>query len=139
MHSLFIHNGSLFCVTDDYTPYSFFYISFFFAFLMGPTLSTFLARSLFEGGPIYNLSMCFHPMTTSRNFTNKSHCKYFVKKYSSICSVLQYAIYMLPLSTYYFTKQYCIYMCLQLPVHNLFPLFSISITLYYLGIVCFAW
>ena len=106
----------------------FLYLNFLFL-LMWLTLSTFPTRSLVESGPIHTVYMCFHPMISSRNFTNKAHFQNIIKKLSSICSVLQYAIYVLLISTHSFTKKYCISMCLELPIHNLFSLFSIFITL----------
>ena len=79
------------------STYDVFFHLFFFAFLLGFISSIFSTQYLVEGGTIWNVSMCFHHMITSSYFTNKSPCKYFVKKSASICYVLKYAINMLPL------------------------------------------
>ena len=72
---------------------------------LGSTSSTFLIRSLFEVGPICRLSMFFHHMFTSRNFTNSAPYRALVKKSASMCSVLHYEINMLLLPTLSFTKK----------------------------------
>ena len=55
---------------------------------MGLTSSTFPTRSLVEGGTICRLSMCFHPMINSWNFTNDAPCRALVKKSASMCYLL---------------------------------------------------
>ena len=62
------------------------------------TLTTFPTRSLLEGGPIWRVSMCVHPIITSINFVNRAPCRALVKKYTIMCSALHYAIEILLLS-----------------------------------------
>ena len=69
------------------------------------TFSTFPTSSLVEGGPICRVSMCFHPMITSRNFINSDPYKDFVNKSAIMCSVMQHEIDILLLSTRSFTKK----------------------------------
>ena len=57
--------------------------------LLDSTSSLSLTHSLFEGGPICRVSMCFHPMITSQKFTNNSPCSDLVNKYATMCSVLE--------------------------------------------------
>ena len=91
--------------TSLYTPDSIFYPSVStldsIPYLFDPTLTTFPLRSLVEVGPICRLSTCFQPMITSQNFANRAPCRAFVKKYASMCYVMQYAIDMLLLSNMY--------------------------------------
>ena len=61
-------------------------------------LTTFQTRSLVEGGPIWRVSTCFHPIITTQNLVDRSPCRTLVNKYVSICSVLQYAMEILLLS-----------------------------------------
>ena len=63
------------------------------------TLTAFPTRSLVEGGPIWRVSTCFRPIITSRNFANRDPCRDLVKKSASMCSVIQYTIDILLLST----------------------------------------
>ena len=81
--------------------------------------------SLVEGGPIWRVSTCFHPIITSRKSVNRDSCRYLVKRSARICSVLQYAMDICLLSTLYLAKNQCTSMCLEFLVHNFFPLFSI--------------
>ena len=130
--SHFQHNGSPYFVTNYYIRKWFFFpVYFSFYFMLYLTISTFTTCSLVDVSPIYKVSMCFQPIITARNSTNRYPCKYFVKKSTSKCSVLQYLISMLLLSNQFFVEKYHISMCLEFPVHDFFPLFSIL--LYFLS------
>ena len=118
-----------FFITDDYIHVWHFTLQFFLLILMGLTSSTFSIFYLVEGCNIYYVYILFNPVINSWNFANRSPNKYFVKKYASLCSVLQYEINMLPLTTRYFTKKR-ISMWLESLVHGFFPLFSIFIQLW---------
>ena len=72
--------------------------------------SIFPLRYLVQGGRIYRVCMCYHPIINPRNFTNISPCRDLVNKYAGIFYVLQYAIEILPLSTRYFTRK-TVYLC----------------------------
>ena len=52
-------------------------------------LTTFTTCYLVKGVPIYRISTSFHPMITSQHFANKAPCIYFVRKYASMCYVMQ--------------------------------------------------
>ena len=62
-------------------------------------LTKFPRRSLVKVGSKCGLSMYFHPMITSINFTNRASCRVFIKTYASMCYVMQYAIEILLIST----------------------------------------
>ena len=74
-------------------------------YLFDPTLTTFPAYSLVEGGTICRVYTCFHPMITSHFFAKRSLCRDFIKKYASMCSVMQYAIGIFLLSARYLAKK----------------------------------
>ena len=82
----------------------------FFEFMSDSTSSAFPTRSLVKDSPICNVSICFQPMITSHNFKNRDTRKAFLKKSARICSVLQYEIDMLLLSTRSSTKN-IVYWC----------------------------
>ena len=75
---------------------SLYWISFLLLFDF--ILTIFTTCSLVEGRFIYRVSTCFHPIISLWNFANRDDCRNFVKKYTSMCSVLQYAIDVLLLS-----------------------------------------
>ena len=62
-------------------------------------LTSFSTRSLIEGGTFWRVSTCFHPIITAQKFANRDTCKALVKKSVRICSVLQYAMDILLIST----------------------------------------
>ena len=117
---MFFHRW-LYPRTNFYLPYI-----FFFAIFLGLTWSKFTTQYLVQGCPICNISMCYHPIITLRNFINIDPCKYFLNKPANICYVLQYAIDVLLLSAQTFTKR-TLSRCLEFPVHDLFPFLSIFI------------
>ena len=68
-------------------------------------------------------------MITSLNFLKSCPCKGFVKKSASMIDEGQYSTLNSPLSILSFTKKYLMSMCLEFPVHEFLPFFSISIVL----------
>ena len=60
----------------------FVYMLYLITSLLELTLSTFPTRSLVEDGLICRVSMRFHLMIPSQNFTNSAPCNALVKKYS---------------------------------------------------------
>ena len=103
-------------VPGDFSPmtlsaYKFsFSISFSFAFVICSNSSTSTMHYFFKGVPICSISKCLHPIIMSQKLANRDHCKDFVKKFACICSVLQYAIDLLLLSTCSYTKIF-VYQC----------------------------
>ena len=93
------------------SKYEFFFPTYFsFDFLLYSISYTFQTYLLVDGGLIFSVSMWLHSIITSRNLMNIDTRKYFVNKSASMCSVLQYDINMLLLSTWSFTKN-TIYHC----------------------------
>ena len=97
------------CVLSPITisAYDFLFpISSYFTFMVDSTISTFPTRSLVAVGPISNVSICFHPTITPRNFTNIYPCKTIVNKFTSMCYLLYYTINMVLSLTRSFTKKH---------------------------------
>mmetsp|Transcript_19868 Transcript_19868/g.22532 ORF Transcript_19868/g.22532 Transcript_19868/m.22532 type:complete len:102 (+) Transcript_19868:298-603(+) len=73
--------------------------------------------------------MCSQPMMTALNFRNSAPCKGLVKKSANISSVGQYSMDISPLSIRSLTKKYLMWICLELPVHDFLPFFSMRVAL----------
>ena len=58
-------------------------------FFMDSTSSKSTTLSLVEGGTISRVSMCFHTMINSCKLINNYPCRFFVKKYANMGSVMQ--------------------------------------------------
>ena len=82
-----------------------------------------------SGAQFRNVSTCVHPIITSLRRHKSYPCNGFVKQLASIADVLQYLILNSSIFTQSLTKKYLMDTCLNLPVHEFLPLFSIFIVL----------
>ena len=78
----------------------------------------------------YSSKMDVYPMITLPNLLNISPINVLVKKSPNIKCVGKYSTFILLLSILYFTTKYLICICLEFPVHELRPFFSIRIAIW---------